>query len=184
MKIKDLDFKKYDKSFFGDWIEMCIFNGAEKYQKDQSYRKELYSVIRKSKDTEDFIDKYIACENFKCRQAYAALIKNCRQSKLFYAIRDMVGDKQFKTSSDAGGVKIGNNGFSVIVPNGRGDGVTRVGILEQEEFNQNLLHFFTGVEGEINIYAYDCGDTIAKTISGRFGVYYGEGFVVFEKWGD
>ena len=50
--------------------------------------------------------------------------------------------------------------------------------LEQEK---KLI--FTSIQGEeINIYTYDCGDAVARTISRRFGVFCGEGFVVFEKW--
>lgn len=93
-----------------------------------------------------------------------------------------MGDKQFKTESDTGGIKIGNNGFTIIIPNGYGDGITRVAILEKEEMNNCTFDFFTSVFGSINIYDYDCGNEVECTINGRYGIYSKGGFVVFEKW--
>ena len=93
----------------------------------------------------------------------------------------MLGDKVFKTVSDIGGVKIGNDKFTVIIPNGYGDGDTRIAIVNRGEINDNMFNFFTFIEGDINIYSYDCGDDVVKTISGKYGVYYWEGFVIFEK---
>lgn len=101
-------------------------------------------------------------------------------------MRKFLGERQFKTSSDAGGVKVGTDGFSMIIPNGYGDGITRVAIVGKNELPQSdILRFFTSVKGEkINIYSYDCGEGVSRTMSGRYGIFHGEGFVVFEKWED
>lgn len=109
--------------------------------------------------------------------------------------------KEFYTESDAGAVKIGINGkFTILIPNGYGDGDVCVLVTEKDEpgTEQAKGEFFTSIEGdEINIYAYDCkgyrGDEIVTTLRGRYGIYTdseekdGEiigGLVVFEKWKD
>jgi|GEM_PF-956631 len=98
--------------------------------------------------------------------------------------RSQLGEKSFHTISDAGSLKIGNDSFSILIPNGYGDGTMRCAILESGEFNRDAFEFFTSIEGTLNIYGYDCGDDVVKTITGRFGIYHGNGFVVLERWGD
>lgn len=100
--------------------------------------------------------------------------------------------KHYNTEADAGSVKIGINGrFTVLMPNGYGDGDVDVYILEEGEKAPDGARFLTSVEGEeINVYAYDCdgyrGGEIVTTLSGRFGVYSKDtgdgGSVYFELW--
>ena len=94
----------------------------------------------------------------------------------------IIKDKYFITCSDAGSVKIGNNDMNFIIPNGVGDGETKVAILNKSEMNQSAFHFFTRIEGVFDIYNYDCGSEVEMTIEGRFGVYYKNGIVIFERW--
>lgn len=96
--------------------------------------------------------------------------------------RILLGDQSFRTESDAGSLKIGNDSFTVLIPNGFGDGSMSCAIMESGELNRDAFEFFTSIEGAFNIYDYDCGDGIVKSISGRFGIYTGNGFVVFERW--
>lgn len=101
----------------------------------------------------------------------------------FRFIREMLGDECFTTTSDAGGLKIGNGALSMIIPNGWGDGDTHVAILsETAKFNFNALDYFTRIDGECDIYSYDChnGD-IVRHITGTYQVYTGGGFVVFRE---
>lgn len=100
--------------------------------------------------------------------------------------------KKFTTMSDAGGLKVGTKDFNIIIPNGYGDGDTLVRVLEESEKAPSTARFFTSIEGEnINVYAYDCGQEVETTLSGRYGVYidYNEalysnqGNVYLEKWG-
>lgn len=93
----------------------------------------------------------------------------------------------FYTFSDAGGVLVGNEDFSVVVPNGRGDGRTKVFIGKEIP---DGLDFFGCVKGTFNIYNYDClseedlDKNIECKLEGRYGVYYGYGGVYFDKWCD
>lgn len=116
-------------------------------------------------------------KTLKLEQGTAELLKGD-----WYYLRDILGSNQFKTESDAGGVKIGNGDMSIIIPNGYGDGTTRVAILEPKEMNSSAFNFITAVEGTVNIYTYDCGSDIECTIKGRYGIYSKDGFVVFERW--
>lgn len=91
--------------------------------------------------------------------------------------------KKYYTESDAGSVRIGNDHFTILIPNGYGDCTTTVHLLEQNE-EQPEAEFFTSFSGEnIKIYEYDCGgDAAVVTISGRFGAYYNNKNVYFIRW--
>ena len=91
--------------------------------------------------------------------------------------------KKYYTEADAGSVRIGNDRFTILVPNGYGDCTTTVHILERHE-EQPEAKFFTSFSGEnIKVYAYDCGgDEAVATISGRFGAHYNNGNVYFIRW--
>lgn len=100
----------------------------------------------------------------------------------WYAIRALFGDRCFKTESDAGGVKVGNDSFSVRIPNGFGDGITRCAVFEaQNETVTELMEYFTTIDGTFNIYDYDCGTKAARTLTGRYAVYFYDGLVAFVK---
>lgn len=90
--------------------------------------------------------------------------------------------KIFVGLSDKGGLKVGNEDFSFVIPNGSGDGLTKAAFVDDYSFDLSGFYFFTDIQGKFNIYDYDCGDKVLKTIEGRFGIFYGEGFVIFERW--
>ena len=94
--------------------------------------------------------------------------------------------KKYKTMSDMGSVLIGNDKFQVAIPNGVGDGMTKLLIFEEGEFNAYNKKFFTSFQGKnIKVYAYDCEPTdVVALISGRYGAYYSDGTVYFERWRD
>lgn len=85
------------------------------------------------------------------------------------------------TLSDAGSVKIGNNDFSVLIPNGYGDGQTEVFITTKRVHVP--LRFWTTVSGKFKIYDYDCGDDSRYTLDGDYSIFFGNGYVVFSKVG-
>ncbi len=105
-------------------------------------------------------------------------------------------NKRFVTSSDIGGLRVGNAEFSINIPNGYGDGDTRVAFfdgyipqkeLEYNNFGENELRYFTCLKGTFNIYDDDCStgnEGYLATFSGRFGIYYRDGYIFFERWSD
>lgn len=162
------------------FVRECIFN------KWVSGYDKIMEHLHNAVDTEDFIDKILGDPELTTTQAYAEVSKKLRPDSHWYRVREIFGDNVIKTSSDAGSVKIGVNNMSVLVPNGYGDGITRVGIIENAcNFNDDMMTFFTAVSGkDIAIYGYDCGDLPEITISGRYNIYYYSGLVAFVKTGE
>ena len=127
-------------------------------------------------------------DKMKFTQVFAELSKRERPSGHWYRIRATFGKRQFKTYSDVGGLKIGNEAFSVIVPNGVGDGTTRVAVFDTDDLPPHylmyMMNYFTTVVGDFDIYDYDCGNEIAMHISGKYHIYEYEGLIAFEKVGE
>lgn len=96
------------------------------------------------------------------------------EDHLFKQNNDII---HFHTLSDVGGLKIGNKDFSIIIPNGYGDGETNVYISEKKIHVP--LEYYTFVKGTIEIDDYDCGGTIITTLKGTYHIYIGNGNVVF-----
>ena len=96
--------------------------------------------------------------------------------------------ERLTTLSDAGSVRIGNDSFQILIPNGYGDGETNVLIIDEDDKLDEKARFFTIAEGEINIYNYDCASNpdlfpleVIKTLKGRYGIYNLDGVVIFKK---
>ena len=136
--------------------------------------RELWS---KAESFEEFKDLVLNDDRVRFTQGVAELFKHDKRY-----INSIIKDKYFITCSDAGSVKIGNNDMNFLIPNGVGDGDTKVAILNKSEMNRSAFNFFTSVEGKFDIYNYDCGSEVGMTIEGRFGVYYKNGIVIFERW--
>lgn len=161
------------------FVEACIFN---KWVKGYG---EIMQHLRDAVDTGDFINKILGDPELATTQAYAEVSKKLRPDSHWYRVREMFGDNVIKTSSDAGSVKIGVNNMSILIPNGYGDGISRVAIFDNSEtFNDSMMSYFTTIKGEnMIVYDYDCGDVAATTISGRYNIYYYSGLVAFVKTG-
>lgn len=172
--MKKADLKFHD--MHDEILQRCLFN--------DSIKAWTMKILQNAADTNDFVEKFLSSEEpaILNHYAYAELSKRVRPNEHWMRIRKMIGDKQFKTIADMGGVKIGNDNFSIIIPSGGGDGCVRVAIVNRGGINKNMLDFFTSVRGKINIFSCDCGDDIKCTITGEYGIYQREGFVVFEKW--
>ena len=89
----------------------------------------------------------------------------------------------FTTNSEMGSVKVGNDKFATLIRNRYGDGITKVAVVNGKA-HLDVKYFETSLEGEFNIYSSDCGNKVACTLNGRYGVYSNDGYVVFEKWSD
>jgi hypothetical protein len=160
------------------WLHRCL--PTEPWQ--EGY-EEVKAIIEKAKTGVEVVDMILNSDTLKGTQIYAELSKI---SKDHYdrIKRDFGG--WIRTYSDAGSLKIGHDGFTVHVPNGYGDGSMLFTVVEKGCCNRHMLDFWTDISGhEIDIYDYDCtGGKVIETIDGWFGIYYWNGFVVFERWGD
>lgn len=140
----------------------------------------LQSLLLNSKDELDFINRVLSTDALKDSQIYAELSK--KSPGHWKRIREIIGDKCVKTESDAGGLKIGNSSFSVIIPNGYGDGTTRFAIMDEGTFNTDMLNYFTEVTGPFDVYDYDCGNSVCLSAeSGKYSIYYYSGIIIFER---
>ncbi len=111
---------------------------------------------------------------------------NMKQKEWYEKVLETTVDDVLYTDSDAGSVLIGNEDFTIAVPNGYGDGRHPVVICKSSK-PLNHFHYHGFIEGKFNIYNYDCGGEfggkVVKTLEGKFGIYYQSGVVYFEKWG-
>lgn len=152
---------------------------------EHSANQELVNVcVADAKDVEEFIDLYLSHKEEVGSQFYDELLMRERPNRFFYAIREQYGDRQFKTCSDAGSVRIGNDSLSILIPNGYGDGITRVAIFDKAEFVlDNLMCYYTSIStSSAHVYDYDCdGGQPIRTISGNYAVYRAYGFVALVK---
>ena len=153
----------------------CIFD------KWSAGHEKIMEHYKNATSSENFITAILDDPELATTQVYAEISKKLRPEGHWYRVREMFGDRAFKTSSDAGSVKIGIANMTILIPNGYGDGTSRVAIFENpKDFNNCMMSYFTTVSGEnMVIYNYDCGDTPAATISGRYAIYYYEGLVAF-----
>ena len=119
--------------------------------------------------------------------------KDCKNH--WYRIRSLFGERCFKTVSDVGSVLVGNEMFQVYVPNGYGDGITRVAVFNKDDEDyvaDSLISMMMDdqrgpvLNGNFNIYPYDCcNPTVAEpceSLVGRYATYYYDDLVAFIEW--
>lgn len=174
-RMKAIEIKKTNE--LNEFTKRCLFN-----EYDEWYET-FKTHWRKAKSTEEFKKLVFQDASLKLTQGYAVLSKESEGH--WYRVRDMFGNRQFQTVSDAGSVCIGNELCQVHIPNGRGDGFTRVGIFKKNEFNQSMMNYFTSFKlfSEMNIYFCDCNTEVSAAIleKGSYSAYFYEDFVAFVK---
>lgn len=160
------------------WLHRCL--PTEPWQ--EGY-EEINTIIEKARTGVEVVEMILDSDTLKGTQIYAELSK-ISPDHYERVFRDL--DGWYETYSDAGALKIGSHGFMVNIPNGYGDGAMHFTDVGKGCFNHSMLDFFTDISGhEIDIYDYDCtGGNVVKTLDGWYGIYYGNGLVVFERWGD
>ena len=196
MELKDILMNNELSNF----TKKCLFDSTSIYDHKDT-KKILNEYVEKAKDLNDFCSSVLSDKRLWYNQGYWELAKERFSNIKIYddftnEFLDDIADDSFVTDSDIGSLKVGNNGFSVALNNGYGDGKNVVYIIEKE-VNIECLKFMTVVEGnDICIYDYDCGNDIAKNLSGRYAVYgydrrsgkdgeiktFGSGIFVFVKW--
>ena len=88
--------------------------------------------------------------------------------------------KQYTASCDGGCLQIGNDSFNLKISNGYGDCDFSVFICSEREFfkdfkdvpNSKEYKWMGSIEGEFNVYAYDCDkEEMLDTLRGKYGIY-------------
>lgn len=173
--VSDLEFS--EDAAKNAYIKACVFDRwAPGYD-------DAVEILLNSYSVEEFVDLYLDYDALNDTLGYAELSK-LDEDGHWARVYDMLGKNWRETESDADGLKIGNDEWTILIPNGSGDGETRYGVVEDRGFNPDMMEYFTEVEGTFNIYSYDCGSDIDMTLHGRYGIYNCNGFIVFEKWPD
>lgn len=177
INLKNLNYNSDPKEFW----KICVADMFEEYSSAKTASPKFLAMFNAAEDLTDFEKRILKSSDpdVTMTQAYAMLSKY--RGGHWYRLRNMMGNKCRKVESDAGGLKVGDDHFSILI-NGEGDGITRYAVFNRDEWNPNMATFTYSVEGIFNIYAYDCGDEVAETLSGRYGVYTYEGIVIFERW--
>ena len=134
----------------------------------------------KADNKSSFIRALQADPELRFSQACGILSRNN-----YYFIRSMIGDHMVaKTKSDAGSVRVFHDGFYVYLPNGEGDGDSRVCLFRKGEhdlFNSHLFNYQGMLSGSFDVDDYDCNDVPHSVLhlEGSYHVYFGSTFVVF-----
>lgn len=184
MKIKDIRFPHETSGYLHRLVTQHPVPGIASEEKTYSTIRKL---IRKASDTEELIDLIVSCDELRGTGERAYIMKYERPSMIWREIRGIMGERCLKTVSDAGAVRVGNETFSVLIRNCRGDGATRVAVFDEEPKELSglmgaVMLFQTIMDGDFDVYDYDCtGGTPIMHLSGRYAAYSYDGLVIFIK---
>lgn len=168
-----------------------IKNIVESRNDWNSWKPYVDNILNDVKNYDEFEKAVLNTEELKNTQLYAEVSKESKdgqhRKRLLDILRESKTD-EYITHSDCGGVLIGNENFNIVIPNGYGDGETRLFILDENNEIQlhNMAKFFTSFNADdIKVYAED---TSRKreiiNLNGRYGAYFHDGIVIFERWSD
>lgn len=160
-------------------------------------------------DNEECLNLYKTCKNY-AEFERKVLNKKCGLNVIYcmvslygkdrgnhwYRVRELFGNHCFKTASDVGSLLVGNEEFQVLIPNGYGDGTTRVAVFNKVDSDHSVAsrimsdmmdsHRGPYLHGKFNIYPYDCCnptvDEPCKTLEGRYFTYYYDGLIAFVEY--
>ena len=158
-------------------------------------------------DCDEYSNLYESCSNYDefekrvlneecCLNviySYISLYGKDRRNH-WYRIRELFGDRCFKTASDVGSLLAGNEEFQVLIPNGYGDGITRVAVFNKADSDYSdtyrimcdMMKNGPILHGKFNIYPHDCSnptvDEPCKTLEGRYFTYYYDGLIAFVEY--
>lgn len=147
------------------------------------YKVDIKSIEEEIKNLQS------TCERLKndneCTKIYKKTLKKIEELKKELSELKKAGRITLYTCSDVGSVKIGNDNFNILVPNGCGDGCTTMLILGKNEEPRENSHYICTIEGDCGIYSYDLGDEVIYQMYGKYNIYNSHnGVVVFKKISD
>ena len=168
-----------------DYLASCILD-CDEYSN-------LYESCRNYDEFEKRVLNEECCLNVI--YSYISLYGKDRRNH-WCRIRELFGDRCFKTASDVGSLLVGNEEFQALIPNGYGDGITRVAIFNKVDSDYDVVsrimsdmmdsHRGPYLHGKFNIYPYDCCnptvDKPCRTIKGNYFTYYYDGLVALVEY--
>ena len=148
-----------------------------------NYKVDIESIEEEIKNLQN------TCEKLKNDNEYTKIykktLKKIEELKKELSELEKVDRITLYTFSDVGSVKIGNDNFNILLPNGYGDGNTTVLILGKNEEPRENNQYICTIEGDYGIYSYDLGNEFIYQIHGKYNIYNSHnGVVVFKKISD
>ena len=132
-----------------------------------------------SKKSKDSIKKALLNDKGLSKSMLYAELSKTTGSAHWYRVRSVIGDRVVRTLSEVGGFLVGNEKFNVCIPNGYGDGMTRLAVFSRKErtyFNENMMYRIPiTLKGTFNVYVSDYNNSdenVILTIEGMYDVYY------------
>ncbi len=171
------------------FICRCLFNDYNK----ESLEK-VKNLVNECSTVSEFISTILNdCPDYVNGQAYGEISKICPYHE--ERIRNMIEKYNSENISsrminaygytcDCGGVKIGNDGLSVLYSNGYGDGAFTVFVAPEEYYLDRIESMFEYVgtfqlSQPGNLYSNDCGSSVLTQLQpGRYSVYSKNGTVL------
>lgn len=187
MDINILKDCKYDKMWDSD--ERFIFRLSFEYlygEFSPEHKPQLENYWKEATDLQSYYRLILNDESMENTQLYAKVSFKCDDMNHWYRVRGMASKGVvYKTISDAGSVKVKIGNTSILIPNGHGDGITRV--VDFSDINNFNDHMFTRgslvtLEGKFSICDYDCGSDEIVELDGKYSVWVYEGIVFFVKF--
>lgn len=158
--------------------------------------RDLYGIASDIKKNSSLLKLWRKAENVReflglvdeTEMKFSDVMINLR-NRDWYFRRSYCGAKGevFKTYSDIGSLKIGNEHFFMLFPNGYGDGMNRVAILPNEEFLDACYAFFPHHLGtmsgqDLKVFEHDCSTEVARQLeNGKWWVFQDERFFALVK---
>lgn len=184
LKIEDLENR------VGTFVVKCLLN-----ENFEECRNSCLELLNKVDSFEEFCDIFLSRNELTQYQGYWKLASVVRKDSLRDMVISYLDSKKgnygkgvicnISTISDRGAIKVGNDSFCVDIDNFGCEGYNVVYVIDtKDDVNLDFSKFVTSIEGtDINIYDYDCGNSVALKLKGRrYGVYAIENLVVFKLW--
>lgn len=168
-----------------------IKNIVESRNDWNSWKPYVDDILSSVRNYDEFEKAVLNTEELKNTQLYAEVSKESKDGQHKRRLLNILEEsdaKEYTTYSDCGGVLIGNDNFNIVIPNGYGDGETKLFILDDNNKIQlyNMAKFFTSFNADdTKVYAEDTSrKREVINLKGRYGAYFNDGIVIFEKWSD
>lgn len=160
-----------------DFTKSCLGNETSPYYKTI---KEYWA---QAKNIEEFVNLVLGNKELEDSASYWELAKE-KAYNYDNMVKDYLGTRandHFTTYSDVASLKVGNEDFTIDISNFYGDGENNVYIFDTA-VQLSCVDFVTTIEGTFNIYEYDRGKEVIKTLCGKYAIYRTSQVFAFVKW--
>lgn len=187
MDISILKDYKYDETWDSDENFIVRLSSDYLYGKfSPEHKPQLENYWKEANDLQSYYRFILHDESMENTRLYAKVSLKCDDMNHWYRVRGMASKGVlYKTISDAGSVKVKIGNTSILIPNGHGDGITRVvEFSDTNNFNEFMFPRWSllTLKGKFSICDYDCGSNEILELDGKYRVWVYEGIVFFVRF--